>query len=77
MIPVSFGVAILHSGLFDIDFIINRTLVYGSLTATLALTYLGGVVLLQSILRTFAAQESTLAVVASTLAIAALFNPLR
>jgi hypothetical protein len=77
LIPLSIGVAVLRSRLFDIDVIINRTLVYGSLTVTLALVYFGGVVGLQYILRTLTAQGSTLAVVASTLAIAALFNPLR
>ncbi|MDQ3637525.1 MAG: hypothetical protein M3426_05965, partial [Actinomycetota bacterium] len=57
--------------------IINRALVYGSLTVTLVLVYLGGVVALQAALRVLTGQESTLAVVASTLAIAALFGPLR
>jgi hypothetical protein len=77
LIPLSIGVAVLRSRLFDIDVIINRTLVYGSLTVTLALVYVGGVVGLQYILRAITGEGSTLAVVASTLAIAALFNPLR
>ena len=71
------GVAILKYRLYDIDIIINRTLVYGSLSATLALVYFGGVVSLQYIFRAFTGGESNLAVVASTLAIAALFVPLR
>ena len=76
-LPIATGIAILKHRLYDIDQIINRTLVYGSLTATLAGVYLGGVVVLQYLLRTLTGQESTLAVVASTLAIAALFSPLR
>ena len=76
-IPIAIGVAILKYRLYDIDVLINRTLVYGSLTVTLALIYVGGVVGLQSVFRALTGQESTLAVVASTLAIAALFNPLR
>jgi hypothetical protein len=74
---VAVGVAILRYRLYEIDLIINRTLVYGLLTATLVLVYLGGVVLLQYVLRALTGQESQLAVVVSTLAIAALFNPLR
>jgi len=77
LIPLSIGFAILRHRLYDIDLLINRGLVYGSLTILLAATYFGGVVGLQSVLRLLAGQESTLAVVASTLAIAALFSPLR
>jgi hypothetical protein len=77
LIPLSIGVAILRSRLYDIDVVINRALVYGPLTAMLALVYFGAVVGLQAALRVSSGQESTLAVVASTLAIAALFSPLR
>jgi hypothetical protein len=71
------GVAILRYRLYDIDVVINRALVYLSLTATLLALYFGGIVVVQTTLRTLTGQESTLAVVASTLVIAALFNPLR
>jgi hypothetical protein len=77
LIPLSVGVAMLRSGLFDIDLVINRALVYGPLTATLVFAYLGGVVSLQYAFRALTGQESQLAVVVSTLVIAALFNPLR
>ncbi len=77
MIPLTIGVAILHHRLWDIDVIINRTLVYGFLTATLVAGYFGGVVLLQQLFIVITGQKSTLAVVASTLLIAVLFNPLR
>ncbi|MDQ4126911.1 MAG: hypothetical protein M3151_02985 [Actinomycetota bacterium] len=76
-IPVAVGIAILRHRLYDIDFLINRTLVYGSLTAVLALVYAGGVVLSQSVLRALTGQGSTFAVVVSTLVIAGLFSPLR
>jgi hypothetical protein len=76
-IPVATGVAILRYRLYDIDLLINRALVYGPLTVTLILTYLGSVVALQYGLRAISGQESQLAVVASTLVIAALFGPLR
>jgi hypothetical protein len=76
-LPVSAGIAVHKYRLYDIDLLINRTLVYGSLTVTLVLTYLGTVVLLQYLFRSLAGGESQLAIVASTLAIAALFSPLR
>jgi hypothetical protein len=68
---------VLKYRLYDIDIIINRALVYGSLTATLVALYFGGIVLLQRLFVALTGQRSTLAVVASTLIIAALFNPLR
>jgi hypothetical protein len=76
-VPIAIGFAVLKYRLYDIDIIINRALVYAPLTAMLALIYLGGVVGMQAVFRALTGQESTLAVVASTLAIAALFNPLR
>ena len=75
--PVAMGIAIFRYRLYQIDLIINRTLVYGSLTAVLASVYLGGVVLLQYAFRALTGEGSQLAVVASTLIIAALFIPLR
>ncbi len=77
LVPAAAGIAILRHRLFDIDVVINRTLVYGSLTVLLVATYFGGVVGLQFVLRAITGQESALAVVASTLVIAALFSPLR
>jgi hypothetical protein len=77
VIPVCTYIAILRYNLYDIDLIINRTLVYGSLTATLVALYFGGIVVLQRVFVTLTGQQSTLAVVASTLLIAALFTPLR
>ena len=71
------GIAILRYRLYEIDLVINRTLVYGPLTATLVAIYFGAVVLLQRIFVVLTGQRSTLAVVASTLVIAALFNLLR
>lgn len=78
-VPAAIAVAIVRHRLYDIDLLINRTLVYGALTVTLALVYLGGVAGLQHVFRalTGQAQQSQLVVVASTLLIAALFNPLR
>ena len=78
-LPVATAIAILKYRLYDIDVIINRTLVYGSLTAILALVYFGGVTMTQSVLQTLTGQgkQPQLAVVVSTLVIAALFNPLR
>jgi hypothetical protein len=77
LVPLSISVAVLRSHLFDIDVLINRTLVYGSLTAMLIGLYFGGIVVLQRLFVALTGEKSTLAVVASTLAIAALFNPLR
>src|SRR5829696_3264015 len=78
-IPIATGVAILRYRLYDIDVIINRTLVYGSLTVMLALIYFGGVATTQAIFGALTGQEEQpqLAVVVSTLVIAALFMPLR
>jgi len=76
-LPVAAGIAIFRYRLYDIDLIINRTLVYGTLTATLVALYFGGIVLLQRLFVALTGQKSTLAVVASTLIIAALFIPLR
>ena len=76
-LPVAAGVAILRHRLYDIDVLINRTLVYGTLTASLVLVYLGGVATLQYAFRAFTGGDSQLVIVASTLAIAALFSPLR
>jgi hypothetical protein len=78
-IPLSIGIAVLRARLFDIDVVINRTLVYGSLTVILALVYFGGVAMTEVIFRGLTGQEQQpqLAIVISTLVIAALFNPLR
>ena len=76
-IPIAVGFAVLKYRLYDIDLIINRTLVYGSLTVTLVALYFGGIVVLQRVFVLLTGQQSTLAVVASTLLIAALFTPLR
>jgi hypothetical protein len=74
---ISIVVAVLRYRLYDIDLLINRTLVYGPLTAALVALYFGGVVLLQSLFVVLTGERSTLAIVASTLVIAAMFNPLR
>jgi hypothetical protein len=75
--PISIGIAIVRYRLYEIDTFINRTLVYALLTAILAAVYFGAVVLLQRVFVALSGQQSTLAVVASTLLIAALFTPLR
>jgi hypothetical protein len=79
LVPLSISIAVARSHLFDIDVVINRTLVYGSLTALLALVYLGGVTATQAIFRMLTGEQGQpqLAIVVSTLIIAALFNPLR
>jgi len=76
-IPIALIVAMFRYRLFDVNVLINRTIVYGSLTAALLVVYVGSVVLLQALFRTLIGNESQLAIVASTLAIAALFSPLR
>ena len=76
-VPTAVGIAILRYRLYEIDLLINRTLVYGTLTAMLVALYFGGIVVLQRVFIALTGERSTLAVVASTLLIAALFNPLR
>ena len=78
-VPIFTGVAIARYRLYEIDIVINRTLVYGALTAALVALYFGGVATLHALLRALSGQEQQpqLAIVVSTLAIAALFNPLR
>jgi hypothetical protein len=76
-IPLSFGFAMLRSRLWDIDVLINRTLVYGALTVLLTSVYVGLVIGLSALLRGIISQDNSVAIVISTLAIAALFQPLR
>jgi len=78
LIPATIGVAILRSHLYEIDTLINRALVYGGLTAVVALVYFGTVLLLQGAVSGVTGQtHSDLVIVASTLGVAALFQPLR
>jgi hypothetical protein len=77
LFPMSFAIAVLRYRLWDIDILIRRTLIYVSLTASLLLIYFSSVVFFQVLLRSITGEPSPLAVVISTLAIAALFNPLR
>ena len=76
-LPVAVGIAVLRYRLYNIDIIINRTLVYGALTAILVSVYVGSIVVSQGLLRVLTGEGSQLAIVASTLAVAALFAPLR
>jgi hypothetical protein len=76
-LPAAIGIAVLRYRLYDIDVVINRTLVYGPLSISLVLVYVGSVVSLQYLFRLLTGESSQLVIVASTLAIAALFNPLR
>jgi hypothetical protein len=76
-VPIAVGIAMMRYRLYEIDTLINRTLVYGSLTAMLVVVYFGGIVVSQRVFVLLTGEKSTLAVVASTLLIAALFTPLR
>jgi hypothetical protein len=76
-VPIAIGIAVFKYRLYEIDLIINRTLVYGLLTVVLVLVYFGGVTATQTLFRYLTGQQSTLAIVTSTLLIAALFNPVR
>jgi hypothetical protein len=77
LFPLTLAIAVLRYHLWEIDILINRALVYGLLTGALGLVYFVSVALLQGLLRVFTGQGSQLAIIVSTLAIAALFNPLR
>jgi hypothetical protein len=77
LMPITIAIAVLHHRLYDIDTLANRTLVYGSLTVSLAAFYLGSVVVLQALFRAVTGQRSDLAIAIATLIIAALFNPWR
>src|SRR5207302_5734136 len=76
-IPLSIAIDILRSRLWDIDILINRTLVYGTLSALLALVYVALIIALQYLLRGIINQNNDVAIVISPLIIAALFQPLR
>ena len=77
LVPLALTVAVLRYRLYDIDLIIRRTLQYSLLTGLLVMVYFGSVVILQSLVENLAGEQSPLVIVLSTLAIAALFNPLR
>jgi hypothetical protein len=77
LVPLSIGLAILRYRLYEVDLLINRTLVYGSLTLSLAALYIGGVLGLQALFQATTGQSSDLAIAIVTLAVAALFNPWR
>jgi hypothetical protein len=76
IMPLALSIAVLRYRLYEIDLIINRTLVYGVLTAMLVGMYVASIVVLQGLVRALAGHESQLAIVASTLFVAALSNPL-
>ncbi len=77
MVPVFIGIAVLRYKLWEIDTLVNRTLVYGSLTLSLAVIYIAGVIALEGLAQALTGQTSDLAIAVATLAVAALFNPWR